>query len=236
MRRAIAFVVVLLTFATMTREFTGAEKVNTSKKTSPQVAEYIGQRISEFDQIPSDRKQALTKLALYVRSRVSAGEPAKLVFICTHNSRRSHMSQIWATAAANYYGVPKVECFSGGTEATAFNARAVAALERAGIKIEKTDEEKNPKYRVDVADGLQLISFSKKYSDAPNPTSDFCAVMTCSTADKNCPTVAGASLRVAIPFEDPKVSDGTPTEAATYDERCAQICREMLYLFSQVGG
>ncbi|MBL7187331.1 MAG: hypothetical protein ISS70_13500 [Phycisphaerae bacterium] len=29
-------------------------------------------------------------------------------------------------------------------------------------------------------------------------------------------------------------SDGPDQEAAKYDERCKQICREMLYVFSQV--
>jgi arsenate reductase len=58
--------------------------------------------------------------------------------------------------------------------------------------------------------------------------------MTCTQAEKNCPIVAGSSLRVGVHFEDPKVADDTPEEAAKYDERCQQICREMLYLFSQV--
>ncbi|MCK4776283.1 MAG: protein-tyrosine-phosphatase, partial [Candidatus Krumholzibacteria bacterium] len=65
-------------------------------------------------------------------------------------------------------------------------------------------------------------------------TEDFCAVMTCSQADKNCPVVVGASMRVAIPYDDPKAFDGTDQEAANYDERCRQISREMLYLFSAV--
>jgi arsenate reductase len=40
---------------------------------------------------------------------------------------------------------------------------------------------------------------------------------------------------VSIPLDDPKIADDTAEEAATYDQRCQQICREMLYLFSQVG-
>jgi arsenate reductase len=60
--------------------------------------------------------------------------------------------------------------------------------------------------------------------------------MTCSHADKNCPTVTGASLRIPITFEDPKAADGTAKEAATYDKRSAQIAREMLYAFSLVKG
>ena len=151
-------------------------------------------------------------------------------------SRRSHLSQIWASDAASYYRIPGVECFSGGTEGTAFNPCAVAArLELAGMKIEKLSDDKNPKYRVQGAEGLAaMVCFSKKYSDATNPKSDFFAVMTCAEADKGCPTVDGAALRVPLHFQDPKVADGTPQEAAKYDERCVQICREMFYLFSRV--
>ena len=201
----------------------------------PTVEKYVDLRSQEFDQISGERKSQLKKIALYVKSRVKAGQPAKLIFICTHNSRRSHMSQIWAATAAARYGVTGVETYSGGTEATAFNPRAIAAIERAGLKVEQTENGKNPHYAVRYQETkTPLTCFSKVYSDPPNPREDFCAVMTCAQADKNCPQVDGCSLRVAIPFDDPKVADGTPEEAAKYDERCAQISREMLYLFSQV--
>jgi hypothetical protein len=71
------------------------------------------------------------------------------------------------------------------------------------------------------------------YFDAANPNEDYCAVMTCSQADKNCPNVWGASHRVAISYDDPKVADDTANETATYDKRCAQIAREMLFAFSR---
>lgn len=145
------------------------------------------------------------------------------------------MSQLMASVAASYYAIDGVECYSGGTEATAFNPRAIAAVQRAGFKVEKTDDAKNPKYAVRFEDtDKPLICFSKVYSDPPNSREDFCAVMTCSHADKSCPNVAGASLRIALPFEDPKMADDTPEEASRYDERLAQIGREMLYVFSQV--
>jgi arsenate reductase len=201
----------------------------------PAVDKYVAARVAEFDQIPSERKAQLKKVSLYVQSRVKAGQPVRLTFICTHNSRRSHLSQIWAATAAAHYGVAGVETFSGGTEATAFNPRAIAAVERAGFTVKKTDETKNPKQEVRFHDaGAPMVCFSKKYDEAPNPKEDFCAVMTCSEADKSCPNVRGASLRMAISYDDPKVADNTLGEAAKYDERCAQIAREMLYLFAQV--
>lgn len=200
---------------------------------------YAAQAVGEFDSIPEDRRQALKKIALYVKSQQAAGQEANLVFICTHNSRRSHMSQIWAAVAAVHYGVEGVRTFSGGTEATAFNPRAVKALQDAGVEIAVADPGagENPVYAVSYASGREpLRAFSKKYDAAGNPTENFCAVMTCSQADKNCPTIPGASLRVAIPYEDPKEYDGSPQEAEMYARRSRQIAREMFYLFSQIRG
>lgn len=189
----------------------------------------------EFDQIPEERKKALKKLALFVESKIKAGEKAELIFICTHNSRRSHISQIWAQTAAAYYGVPNVIAYSGGTEATAFNPRAVKAMEEAGFKIKKTSEGTNPVYEVHFADDASVIkAFSKKYDGEGNPKSGFGAVMTCSHADQNCPVVVGATVRIATPYDDPKDFDGTPQEAAKYAERVHQIGREVLYAFSLI--
>jgi arsenate reductase (thioredoxin) len=204
------------------------------------IAAYIEARIAEFARISPDRKARLEELARYVQGRVSPGRSAKLTFICTHNSRRSHMSQLWAAVASARYGIDEVETYSGGTERTAFNPRAIAALERAGFEITQRQENtsvasENPPYTIAfAADREPLVCFSKVYDSDPNPSSDFCAVMTCSEADENCPAVRGAEYRVNLPFEDPKVADGTPQEVATYDERCAQIAREMLFAFSRI--
>jgi arsenate reductase (thioredoxin) len=200
----------------------------------PELRKYVEAILPEIDQVPVDRKQALKKVALFVGSRLNAGEPANLLFICTHNSRRSHMGQLWAATAAAYYGLAGVKSFSGGTEATAFNLRAVAALERAGFQIDNPGGE-NPRYKVSFArNAITQEAFSKKYDDAFNPHDHFVAIMTCTEADQNCPVVEGAALRVPIPYVDPKASDGTPEEAGAYDGRARQIGTEMFYLFSQV--
>lgn len=199
------------------------------------LAGYIEQSLSQFNLIPAERKAALEQVAAYVGERISAGQGAHLTFICTHNSRRSHMSQIWAQTGAQWYGVPSVHTYSGGTEATAFNPRAVAALTRAGFEITTQDSSKNPVYNVRmVADGEAMTAFSKVYNQPPNPAEQYCAVMTCSSADAACPIVFGSDRRVSVTYEDPKDFDGTANETAAYDERCRQISREMLYLFSRV--
>ena len=208
---------------------------NTAPKLLPQIRSYIESVQKETDQIPEDRKQQLKKSALFVQTKLAAKEPAQLMFICTHNSRRSHTSQIWAQALAAYHGLEGVKAFSAGTEVTAFNDRAVKALQRAGFTIAKSKDPVNPVYSVYFADDAEPIkAFSKLMNDAANPQSNFCAVMNCSQADQHCPFVQGAALRVSTPYDDPKGFDGTPQETAKYDERCRQIAREMAYLFSHV--
>ncbi len=145
------------------------------------------------------------------------------------------MAQIWAWTAAAHHGVSDAELFSGGTETTAFNARAVAALRRAHFDIRVTRAGENPVHEVRFREGgPAMLAFSKACDHAPNPQQDFCAVMTCSRAGASCPVVRGASLRIEIPYEDPADFDGIEQETAAYDDRCRQIGREMLYLFSRV--
>lgn len=197
---------------------------------------FLIERIGEFSSIDGERKKELERVALFVRTQTEQSKPAKLTFICTHNSRRSHLSQVWAQVAAEYYELKGVETFSGGTEATAFNPRAVAALVRSGLKITTTDEKaSNPHYEVRTHDDARpQVCFSKVYDASPNPTKGYCAVMTCAQADEACPLVMGCDLRIPIRYEDPKIADSTDREASLYDERSRQICREMLYLMSRV--
>lgn len=195
----------------------------------------VNKLVKHFDRIPQDRRRLLETLSQYVATTIRSGERVQLNFICTHNSRRSHMAQLWAQTAAYYYGVGGVVCYSGGTEATAFNPRAVNGMGEAGFRIQKTTDGNNPVYEVFFADGIPPIyCFSKTYDTPENPTSQFAAVMTCSDADKNCPLVAGAQERFSVTYDDPKAFDGTLMEVEKYRERVRQIGREMLYVFSQV--
>ncbi|HYI76878.1 MAG TPA: protein-tyrosine-phosphatase [Chryseolinea sp.] len=191
--------------------------------------------VSAFSQVPDERKKILNNLSQFVGERIKAGKEAKLIFICTHNSRRSHMAQSWAQAAAAYYGTPKVVAYSGGTEITAFNSRAVKTMEELGFRIRPTTKNDNPIYEIRISDDLPPIKgFSKKYDDPENPRSEFAAIMTCSHADENCPFVAGAEMRMTLPFDDPKNFDDTSKEVEMYKERAYEIGREILYSFSQL--
>jgi arsenate reductase (thioredoxin) len=203
------------------------------REVSPVLNDYIENAKKGFDKIPAERKEQLKKIASYIQAKLNAEKKSNLIFICTHNSRRSHMGQLWAYAAANYYGIKGISSFSGGTETTAFHPNAIKALTNAGFSIAKSGEGANPKYEVKYAtDEPAVTLFSKKYMDEPNPTTNFAAIMTCAHADSNCPIVFGASTKIAIPYEDPKASDGKPNQDEVYNERCKQIATEILYAFS----
>lgn len=200
----------------------------------PDLQRYVDERVlPAMAAIPTERKESLDLLAAFLKERKAAGATADLTFICTHNSRRSHLSQLWAATAAWHFAQDHVRTFSGGTEATAFNPRAVAAVERAGFQVVRNDG-KNPVYEVSFSpDRIAERCWSKKYDDPANPQKDFCAVMTCSEADKNCPIVLGALDRISLPYNDPKEADNTPEEAARYDERCLQIAAEEWYVMQR---
>ncbi len=186
-----------------------------------------------LDHIRTERLSLLTEVSNYIQKASSDRGKVDLIFICTHNSRRSHISQLWAQVAADHYGVPWVNTYSGGTEATAFHPNAVAAMQRAGFVITKKDEAENPVYQLTYpSTGTIQEVWSKVYDDQANPSVGFGAIMTCSSADEHCPFIPGADIRVPLTYDDPKVSDGTGNEAKIYDERCLEIAREMFCLFA----
>lgn len=178
------------------------------------------------------RAAALQNLSQYIKEKLAENKPVRLNFICTHNSRRSHFGQVMAQVLASHLNMPNVETYSGGTEATAFHPHAVAALQSLGVRIEKMDDTQNPRYRIITGD-TTVEAFSKVYSHEPNPAGTFAAIMVCSSADAGCPVVPGAEKRISLPFEDPKVSDGTPEQAVTYRERALQIGTELAWAFSR---
>lgn len=188
------------------------------------------------DTITPAREQVMNDLASWIREKQQKNETSALIFVCTHNSRRSHMSQLWAQAAAEYLNITHVRTYSGGTEATAFNPRSVHALSTHGFVITDTQERtENPMYETKLGEGLTTIrSFSKKFGHESNPKENFAAVMVCSDADTKCPFVPGAQTRVALPYIDPKKSDNTPQESETYLAKSEEIGREMLWMMSLV--
>lgn len=196
---------------------------------------YCDGLIKEFDSISVERKIILEKISQYIQQKKQERKPIQLVYVCTHNSRRSHFGQIWAQVAANYYNIKNVKTFSGGTEATAFNINAINAAKRIGFDVKKTTETTNPIYHLYYNESEKPIEcFSKVYNDDVNPKQEFAAIMTCSDAEENCPFIPGVELRIGTTYDDPKAFDNTPLQDAKYDERCKQIALETFYVFSKI--
>lgn len=199
------------------------------------IKSYLDELAQQFDRIPQERKEILEQISNYIRSKREQQKPVNLIYICTHNSRRSHLGQIWAKVSADYFDIDHVNTFSGGTEATAFNIHAINALQRAGFHIQKTSDSENPVYHVYHTESNEpSVCFSKVYDNAQNPGSEFAAIMTCSDAEENCPFIPGVELRVGTTYDDPKEFDNTSLQDQKYDERCRQIALETLYAFSKV--
>ena len=183
--------------------------------------------------ISEDRIAKLQPLIDYIKSKREKGQPIRLNFICTHNSRRSQLAQIWAQTAADYFEIPAF-CYSGGVEVTACNERTIRSLERSGFIISKHGHS-NPIYFIlQDKDTRPIIVFSKLYDDVINPHGNFATIMTCSHADENCPFIPGAEARIPVRYEDPKEFDDTDLESIKYDQRSQQIASEMFYVFSRV--
>lgn len=182
-----------------------------------------------------ERQDLLQKLIDYIQEQISNSKDIRLNFICTHNSRRSHLTQVWAQVMAYYFQIKQVTCYSGGTEATALYPVVAKTLEETGFQIQKLSEGNNPVYSMKFSENEHpIIGFSKKFDDVFNPETQFVAIMTCSQADAGCPFIAGAEKRIPITYEDPKVSDGSPNQKEVYSNRSLQIATEMFYVFSQI--
>jgi len=207
--------------------------MNTNKSFSPELEKTIDS--FDYKTISEERKIILEPLIEYIQNKVLNNDEIRLNLICTHNSRRSHLSQIWAQTAAYYFNINKVFCYSGGTEATAMFPVVAKTLTNQGFQIKTISEGNNPVYAIKYSKNEPpIICFSKTYDDDFNPQSQFVAILTCSQADGGCPFIAGAEKRIPITFDDPKAFDNTPQQAEKYQERSIQIATEMFYVFSKI--
>ena len=186
----------------------------------------------QFQGIHADRRKELQELADIIKNQLIQQDSSKVIFVCTHNSRRSQLAEIWLRVAVEHYGLTNIESYSGGTETTAFNPRMVHALKEFGFELEEIQSGENPRYRVELQKdkGDKNVMFSKKYNDPYNPQKDFIAVMVCDQADAACPFVPGAFARVSLPYKDPKAFDNTDLEEFAYDQKVQEIGCEILFL------
>jgi arsenate reductase len=185
--------------------------------------------------IPAERLAILKPVADYIQQKKDTGALIRLNFICTHNSRRSHLSQIWAQTMAYHFGVQNVFCYSGGTEATAMYPKVAETLQNQGFQIQQLAATENPVYAVKFAQNeAAIICFSKTYQNEFNPASQYGAILTCNNADEGCPVVFGAEARFPVKYNDPKAFDNTDLQTAKYAERSLEIAQEMWWVFGQI--
>lgn len=202
---------------------------------NPVLTQYLIDAEKGFKSISEDRKKDLKKISNYVNKKLDDEGLVNLIFICTHNSRRSIFCQTMAQVAAHFYGIPGIFCYSGGTDVTTMYPVVGETLQKNGIEVYKLSDGNNPVYSLKYNENEHpIIGFSKKYYAPFNPQDDFAAILTCNEADKSCPDIKTADKRIALPYDDPKVSDGTTEQAKKYEERCLEITTEMLFVFSHV--
>jgi arsenate reductase (thioredoxin) len=189
-------------------------------------------RMFSDQNISPERKVVLQPLIAFIQAQRAEGTAIDLHFICTHNSRRSHLAQIWAQAMAHHLGIEGVVCYSGGTEATAMFPKVAETLEKQGFEILKLSEGTNPVYAVKYDENAPaVVCFSKKYDHPFNPSKGFGAVLTCNSADEACPVVFGSKARIPVKYDDPKAFDGTDLMDTKYAERSLEIGQEMFFVF-----
>lgn len=185
--------------------------------------------------VSNERKIILNPLIVFIQKKVEYKKQIRLNFICTHNSRRSHLAQVWSQTLAFYFKIDNVFCYSGGTETTALFPKVIETLVNQGFKSLKLSDIANPIFAIKFNENeAPIIGFSKSYDSQYNPKNDFAAILTCSQADGGCPFIAGAEVRIPITFEDPKAFDDSPFESQKYAERSLQIASELFYVFSQI--
>ena len=206
--------------------FTSAQEKNLFKK----VREYSATLENEFDQIPDNHRQSLEQIGDYLLQKLQSNKDAKVLLISRHNSRRSHMGQLWLMTAAEYYGIGNVATFSGGIEPTELDSRVIRALKKCGFKISTTKRSENPTYLTSNGPGNSYMVFAKQYNGGQNPTSDFIAVVLSEVVNKKLETIPGADKKVPMLYEDLENFDGSPEEERKYDEGCRQIARAMFYV------
>ena len=209
----------------------------------PELRAYCERLLTTACDLSEPHRSAVRQVGDWIHQRRSKGLTANVIVVCTGNSRRSSLGSTLGNVAAAFQGDTGIQFFSGGTAPSAFNPRTIRTLREIGVRIEEQSEvappgpagELNPRYLVSWGRGASdsIPEFSKRYDDVSNPQLDFCAIMVCTDADEHCPVVLGASLRVSMPFEDPKEYDDLPCEAAAYADRRDQIGRAMLLILGQ---
>jgi len=191
-------------------------------------------RIKEFilklntNKIQGGRIEILNKIAKDINKNQDLNHYPDLLFVCTHNSRRSQFAEIWAKTIAFIYN-KKINIFSAGITEENFNWRAINVLQKIGFSITN-----DSKYHVEFSKNHKPIKMYSKTIDHINSENPLIAVMICAEANADCPNVNTAIKKRLLSYLDPKKWDNTKLEKIKYLETCTMIATEISYLFSKI--
>ncbi|MCF2876123.1 MULTISPECIES: hypothetical protein [unclassified Tenacibaculum] len=185
--------------------------------------------------INNDRLNLIDDIAHTIIDEFNDREKINLNFICTHNSRRSQLAQVWSFYAIEYFNLKNIFTYSGGTEITAFHRNTVKCLQKTGFNFNIIDfSHQNPRYLISFQGTKKsILGFSKTYDHSSN-SFPYIAITTCDSADENCPFIPDAISRFHLPFKDPKISDNTDLMEETYLNTSKQIAGEVFYIFETI--
>ncbi len=161
-----------------------------------------------------------------------------MTFICTHNSRRSHLCEIMFRSASKFYGLDSVTTYSGGTEGTALYPAVAESCARHGFTTNEVQAHGQRAWKIyhDILEEeiSTPLLFSKEYTHNANAQEGYHAIMVCDSANEECPVVFGAKQRYSLLFVDPKHSDGGRKQAEVYDNTLRTIAQEMGYIVRKI--
>lgn len=185
--------------------------------------------------ITNERESLLFDIADTIVDEYTDRDKLNINFICTHNSRRSQIAQVWAFVASEYFGLPNMYIYSGGTETTSFHRNTVRTLQKVGFDFNVIDfSHQNPKYLISYKETKKsILGFSKTFDDHNNQF-PYIAVTTCDDANEKCPFIPDAIAKFHLPFGDPKHADNTPSTNEVYLNTNQQIAAEIFIIFEEV--
>lgn len=140
-----------------------------------------------------------------------AMQKRRVLFVCTHNSARSHMAEAMLRAWAG----DRFEASSAGTEATGIKPETIQVMQEIGISLDGHRSKTIEEFR-----GQSFEWF----------------ITVCDEAQKNCPVLPGVEHVGHWSIEDPSLADGTPEERLAVFRRVRDQIRNRLRLSILAGG
>tara|TARA_Y100001949_G_C15986510_1_gene330879 strand:+ start:2001 stop:2567 length:567 start_codon:yes stop_codon:yes gene_type:complete len=167
------------------------------------------------------RKKRLDNIASVINENLN--KTRSIVFLCTHNSRRSQICEVWGKVFAEIYR-KKININSAGAFKTVVHSQVYESIVKCGL----------------VVDNKKEIFFDKKKFKLNSKTIDsltmknFIAVMTCSNAEKSCPNDPRSIRNIKMFFNDPRIYDETDKMSREYLNTTIYIAEELNYIFKNI--